>query len=175
MKLLTELKVKIGYTDVDIFQAIQKKYNIFKNEIEKFEIVKESLDSRKKPDIFYSLNVAVEVKNTAKKKVLKLNDVLVSHCGVEYKKVNFNGKRPIVVGFGPAGMFVGLSLAIALTQEYLDGCGACRVHGGGFAGTIQCYVPNDGLDSYIEMIESAFGNGSCVPLNIRPVGGYEII
>ncbi|MBE6727727.1 MAG: galactokinase [Ruminococcaceae bacterium] len=69
----------------------------------------------------------------------------------------------------------GLSLAIALTQEYLDDCGACRVHGGGFAGTIQCYVPNDGLDGYIEMIESAFGKGSCVPLNIRPVGGYEIV
>ncbi len=113
MKLLTELKVKIGYSEIDIYQAIQKKYNIFKNEIEKFEIVKESLDSRKKPNVFYSLNVAVEVKNTAKKKVLKLNDICVSHRGVEYQKLDFNGKRPIVVGFGPAGMFAGLTLAVA--------------------------------------------------------------
>ena len=113
MKLLTELKVKIGYSEADIFQAIQKKYNIFKNEIENYEIVKESLDSRKKPDIFYSLNVAVEVKNTARKKVFKLNDILVNHKGIEYKKVDFQGKRPIVVGFGPAGMFVGLALAVA--------------------------------------------------------------
>ena len=113
MKLLTELKVKIGYREADIFQAIQKKYNLFKNEIEKYEIVKESLDSRKKPDVFYSLNVAAEVKNAAKKKVFKLKDVLVNHKGLEYKKVDFNGKRPIVVGFGPAGMFAGLSLAVA--------------------------------------------------------------
>ncbi len=113
MKLLTELKVKIGYSEADIFQAIQKKYNIFKNEIEKYEIVKESLDSRKKPDVFYVLNVAIEVKNTAKKKILKLKDVLVNHKGVEYKKIDFQGKRPIVVGFGPAGMFAGLSLAVA--------------------------------------------------------------
>ena len=113
MKLLTELKVKIGYSEADIFQAIQKKYNIFKNEIENYEIVKESLDSRKKPDIFYSLNVAVEVKNAARKKVFKLNDILVNHKGIEYKKVDFQGKRPIVVGFGPAGMFVGLALAVS--------------------------------------------------------------
>lgn len=113
MKLLTELKVKIGYNELDIYQAIQKKYNILKNEIEKFEIVKESLDSRKKPDIFYSLNVAIEVKNTAKKKVFKLKDILVNHKGVEYKKVDFDGKRPIVVGFGPAGMFAGLALAVS--------------------------------------------------------------
>lgn len=68
----------------------------------------------------------------------------------------------------------GLSLAIALTQEYLNGQGACRVHGGGFAGTIQCYVPASMLDGYRAMIESAFGEGSCVALNIRPVGGYEL-
>lgn len=113
MKLLTELKVKIGYTERDIYQAIQKKYHIFQNEIEKFEIVKESLDSRKKPNIFYSLNVAIEVKNLASKKVLKFNDIWVNHKGIEYDKVDFNGKRPIVVGFGPAGMFVALSLAVA--------------------------------------------------------------
>lgn len=68
----------------------------------------------------------------------------------------------------------GLSLAIALTKKFLNGRGACRVHGGGFAGTIQCYIPTDMLDSYKEMIEKAFGKDSCCVLNIRPVGGYEL-
>ena len=68
----------------------------------------------------------------------------------------------------------GLPLAIALTKKFLNGKGACRVHGGGFAGTIQCYIPSDMLDGYKNMIESVFGAGSCCVLNIRPVGGYEI-
>ncbi len=68
----------------------------------------------------------------------------------------------------------GLSLAIALTKQFLGDKGACRVHGGGFAGTIQCYIPTDMLDSYKQMIEKTFGEGSCCVLNIRPVGGYEI-
>ena len=68
----------------------------------------------------------------------------------------------------------GLPLAIALTKKFLKGKGACRVHGGGFAGTIQCYIPTEILADYKEMIESVFGNGSCCVLNIRPVGGYEI-
>ena len=113
MKLLTELKVKIGYKKEDIFAAVRKKYGVFADEIESFEIVKEGLDCRKKPDVFYSLNIAVSVKNSAKKKLLKANDILVNHKGLEYQKVDFDGKRPIVVGFGPAGMFAALSLAIA--------------------------------------------------------------
>lgn len=68
----------------------------------------------------------------------------------------------------------GLSLALALTEKYLCGRGACRVHGGGFAGTIQAFVPNDLLDGYIEMIEAVFGSGNCYVLNIRPIGGTRI-
>ncbi len=68
----------------------------------------------------------------------------------------------------------GLSLAIALTKQFLGDKGACRVHGGGFAGTIQCYIPTEMLGDYKAMIESAFGLGSCSVLSIRPVGGYEI-
>ncbi len=69
----------------------------------------------------------------------------------------------------------GLSLAIALTKRFLGGRGACRVHGGGFAGTIQCYIPTEMLGDYKEMIEKVFGAGSCSVLSIRPVGGYEIV
>ncbi|MCQ2450128.1 MAG: galactokinase, partial [Clostridia bacterium] len=69
----------------------------------------------------------------------------------------------------------GLSLAIALTKKFLGDKGACRVHGGGFAGTIQCYIPNERVDEYRTMIEAVFGEGSCVPLIVRPVGGCEIL
>jgi galactokinase len=69
----------------------------------------------------------------------------------------------------------GLSLGIALTKQFLKGKGACRVHGGGFAGTIQCYIPNNMLADYVEEIEKVFGKGSCNVLNIRPFGGCEII
>ena len=69
----------------------------------------------------------------------------------------------------------GLALAIALTKQYLGGRGACRVHGGGFAGTIQCYIPDEMLDGYRELIEAVFGQGSCVTLSVRPVGGCEIV
>ena len=68
----------------------------------------------------------------------------------------------------------GLPLAIALTKDFLQGDGACRVHGGGFAGTIQCYIPNARLAEYKAMIEAVFGDGTCCVLRIRPVGGYEI-
>lgn len=67
-----------------------------------------------------------------------------------------------------------ISLALAVTKHFLNGRGACRVHGGGFAGTIQCYIPNKMFDDYKRVIESIFGENSCVPLMIRPVGGYEL-
>lgn len=66
----------------------------------------------------------------------------------------------------------GLSVALALTEKYIGDRGACRVHGGGFAGTIQAFIPNDLLRGYKEMIEAVFGEDSCYVLNIRPVGGY---
>ncbi|MGN0527738.1 MAG: galactokinase [Eubacterium sp.] len=68
-----------------------------------------------------------------------------------------------------------LSLALAISDEILRGKGAFRVHGGGFAGTIQAFVPNDLLDEYKTVIESVFGEGSCHVLIIRPVGGTKVI
>lgn len=68
----------------------------------------------------------------------------------------------------------GLCLGLALTERFLKGRGACRVHGGGFAGTIQCFIPSELIDDYKVMIEKVFGLGSCYVLKIRPVGGYEI-
>jgi len=66
----------------------------------------------------------------------------------------------------------GISLGFALSERLLNGKGACRVHGGGFAGTIQCFVPNDILEIFKNEIEKTFGEGSCYILNIRSLGGY---
>ena len=63
-----------------------------------------------------------------------------------------------------------MAMGIELSRRFLGGDGAQRVHGGGFAGTIQAYVPMGRLSAYVEMIEGAFGKGSCQPLMIRPEG-----
>ena len=65
----------------------------------------------------------------------------------------------------------GLSLALAITDGFLDGKGgAFRVHGGGFAGTIQAFVPNAFVDEYCTLMNSVFGDGAVMKLNIRPIG-----
>ena len=66
----------------------------------------------------------------------------------------------------------GLAVALALSGRILRDTGAYRVHGGGFAGTIQAFVPMDKLSDYINEMEVVFGNDCCHILNIRPVGGY---
>lgn len=68
----------------------------------------------------------------------------------------------------------GLSLALALSGHVLGKRGAYRVHGGGFGGTIQAFVPNDLLEEYRNTIEQVFGHDSCYVLNIRPIGGTKI-
>ena len=64
-----------------------------------------------------------------------------------------------------------LAAALALAAKLLNGRGACRVHGGGFAGTIQAFVPLDQLESFRAGMEAALGEGSCHVLSIRPEGG----
>jgi galactokinase len=64
----------------------------------------------------------------------------------------------------------GLAVALALSENLLKGKGAWRVHGGGFAGTIQAFVPNEYVDEYILALEAIFGTGSCHQLLIRPIG-----
>ena len=64
-----------------------------------------------------------------------------------------------------------LAVALALADHLLDGRGACRVHGGGFAGTIQAFVPMDMLEDFRAGMEAVLGEGSCHVLSIRPEGG----
>ena len=69
----------------------------------------------------------------------------------------------------------GLTLALALSQRVLEGKGAWRVHGGGFAGTIQAFVPLDLLEDYRRELESVFGEGACHVLSIRQAGGTKVL
>ena len=66
----------------------------------------------------------------------------------------------------------GLSLALALSAEVLGDCerAAWRVHGGGFAGTIQSFVPQYKVEEYKNTLESVFGQGSVYVLNVRKYG-----
>jgi galactokinase len=70
----------------------------------------------------------------------------------------------------------GVALALALTEGYLHelGQGACRVHGGGFAGTIQVFLPNLAVEAYAALLEPVFGEGSVHVLNIRPLGATHL-
>ena len=68
-----------------------------------------------------------------------------------------------------------VAVALALAEHYLGGRGAYRVHGGGFAGTIQAFVPYDILDSFVAGIDGALGAGACHVLSIRPQGGVPAV
>jgi galactokinase len=77
----------------------------------------------------------------------------------------------------PAGYVANQAMAVALglCEHYLKGKGAYRVHGGGFAGTVQAFVPFELLDSFRTGIDAALGEGSCHVLSIRPQGGVPAI
>lgn len=68
----------------------------------------------------------------------------------------------------------GVVLGLYTAERILGGRGACRVHGGGFAGTVQAFVPNDLLDKFTSEMEKLFGEGSCYVLYIRPLGGTRL-
>lgn len=68
----------------------------------------------------------------------------------------------------------GLSIGLAISERVLDGKGAVRVHGGGFAGTIQAFVPDDMVEEYRNAIDKVFGDGSCHVLKVRKYGGILV-
>jgi galactokinase len=67
-----------------------------------------------------------------------------------------------------------VSLALALSELVLKGSGAWRVHGGGFGGTIQAFVPQNKLDEYVKTLEHVYGEGSCHKLFIRNQGSIKL-
>lgn len=67
-----------------------------------------------------------------------------------------------------------IAVALAMSENMLAGRGAWRVHGGGFAGTIQAFVPTPMLDQYLRAMRSVYGPGSCYELAVRPDGACEV-
>ncbi len=70
----------------------------------------------------------------------------------------------------------GVALALALTENYLKeiNAGACRVHGGGFAGTIQVFLPANAVDEYTQLMENVFGENSVYVLKVRQLGTLHL-
>ncbi len=68
-----------------------------------------------------------------------------------------------------------IPLALAISKSILGNKSAVRVHGGGFAGTIQAFVPTEMVKIYKTEMERVYGDGSCHQMKIRPVGGIEIV
>ena len=68
-----------------------------------------------------------------------------------------------------------VAIALAAAEDALAGEGMCRVHGGGFAGTIQAFVPLARLDAFRERMEETLGKGRCMVLSIRPEGGVVLV
>ena len=67
-----------------------------------------------------------------------------------------------------------VALALAMCEHFLAGKGAYRVHGGGFAGTVQAFVPFEILDAFCAGVDGVLGAGACHVLSIRPQGGVEM-
>lgn len=68
-----------------------------------------------------------------------------------------------------------VTVALAASEYQLGSQGVCRIHGGGFAGTIQAFVKNEEVNSYKTFMESVFGKDSCHVLKIRPYGGIKFL
>ena len=64
-----------------------------------------------------------------------------------------------------------MAVTIAAAKHILNGHGAVRVHGGGFAGTVQAFVPVELLADFKAQMETILGEGRCHVLSIRPEGG----
>ncbi len=67
-----------------------------------------------------------------------------------------------------------IAVATALSDHLLNGAGASRVHGGGFAGTMQSFVPDELLADYVTAMEAVFGAGAVLPINVRPLGACAV-
>ncbi len=87
------------------------------------------------------------------------------HSSFEYNQNAYSIKHPAEQG---------VSLGVAVSQHLLQGKGAWRLQGGGFAGTIQAFVPMDLLETYRTTLDGIFGEGSCYVLNVRGYGAVAV-
>ena len=68
-----------------------------------------------------------------------------------------------------------VSIALAISESVLGNNGVCRVHGGGFAGTIQAFVKNEAVAEYKAVMDQVFGKDACNVLKIRKYGGMKVL
>lgn len=92
---------------------------------------------------------------------------------VESGRSSYMYNQNIYLGKTPQSQPV--SVALCMSERLLKGKGAWRVHGGGFAGTIQAFVPQDMLQEYTTSMDAVYGADSCYILSIRPAGGVKIL
>ena len=119
---------------------------------------------------FYNENVRVEKQAEALKKGdFEAFKALVIESGFSSYMYNQN----VFTCKAPSNQPV--SLALSICQQVLSGKGSWIVHGGGFAGTIQAFVPEELLGEFKSKICAVFGEKSCYVLNIRPEGGIQVI
>ncbi len=113
---ISNLYLPLDYSDSFLNKIICRELRIADNEIESFYILKRSVDARKKNDVHFIANVDVTVKGNENKVVSKgrsKNLSIVKPYKYEIPKCNKLNYRPVIIGFGPAGMFAGLVLAQA--------------------------------------------------------------
>jgi galactokinase len=87
------------------------------------------------------------------------------HSSFEFNQNAYSAKTPDRQG---------ITVGLAVSQAVLRGRGACRLQGGGFAGTIQAFVPEDLLEKYCAALCSVFGDDACHVLHLREQGGIKI-
>lgn len=111
--------------------------------------------------------VNVLVKAIEEKDFEKFKEIILEsgNSSFEYNQNAYSVRRPEEQG---------VSLGLALSQLLLQGRGAWRLQGGGFAGTIQAFVPEDLLEKYCEELERVFGKGACYVLDIRSFGSIKV-
>lgn len=97
------------YTENDILQKVARVLKVDKSTIEEYVILKKSIDARHKPDVKIILSLAVSLKGN--KTIKGFESVEPNYDGLQYDKVDNISMSPVVVGFGPAGMFCALALA----------------------------------------------------------------
>ena len=104
---LDQVKMKIGYSEKELLSSCAILLSINKKDIVKIDILKKAIDARRKPKIFYILNVGLTLSGNLEDKFTELKVKPIT--GLEYKKITY--KSPIIIGFGPSGMFAGLALS----------------------------------------------------------------
>lgn len=112
MKLIKEIKLNPNYQEKDLLNAICKKTKLISKDIMSYEIITLGIDARKKPNVKIVLNIAINVKKEKVYLLKNFEDIIPDHQGISYNKKS-SKKQPVIVGFGPSGMFCALALALA--------------------------------------------------------------